>query len=283
MPVQVFAKCPSIVADGAEVFTVAVIKHLDKIATLTSGAALLQEILGSRKRIKIVMTDASTGNATSYLPAASPLLVQAINGKLDDMFRNDLKVVIAKAKAAGIPIDFIARQLTEGLTPVTYSSAENVVQPASKVSTPAGASATTVMALHASAAMRALGILQELMDGKLTVQQLPASWDKDLPRILRPWLTPGRGADSTIYFDPGDWKPCALDPAMKNRHPALGLVHEMVHALHSARGRNMRVRIGTENLEEIITTGLPPYQFEEFSDNKFRTELGKEINLRMNY
>ena len=32
-----------------------------------------------------------------------------------------------------------------------------------------------------------------------------------------------------------------------------------------------------------ITTGLPPYQYEEFSDNRFRTELGPEVALRMKY
>ena len=76
---------------------------------------------------------------------------------------------------------------------------------------------------------------------------------------------------------------CAIDPAMKNRHPALGLVHEMIHAYHSATGRNMRVRNGGGNLEEVITTGLPPYQYEEFSDNRFRTEMGPDVALRMKY
>jgi hypothetical protein len=37
------------------------------------------------------------------------------------------------------------------------------------------------------------------------------------------------------------------------------------------------------HLEEVVTTGLPPYQFEEFSDNRFRTELGPDVSLRMKY
>jgi hypothetical protein len=131
--------------------------------------------------------------------------------------------------------------------------------------------------------MKSLSVLLEFADGKLAVDQLPAAWKADLPRILRPWLTSGPGANATIWFDPDDWKPCAIDPAMKNRHPALGLVHELVHALHSCLGTDMRVRIGNENLEEVITTGLPPYQFEEFSDNMFRTQFGKDVDLRMKY
>jgi len=166
---------------------------------------------------------------------------------------------------------------------VTYSAAKNVVQPASKVVAPAGANPQGILAAHAHAMMRDMGTLQELMDGKLPLAQMPQDWRTDLPRVLRPWLTPGRGADTTIYFDPGDWKPCAIDPAMKNRHPALGLVHEMIHAYHNATGRFMRVKKGNQDLEEIITTGLPPYQYEEFSDNRFRTELGPDTALRMKY
>jgi len=283
MPTQTFSKCTSIAVDGSEVFIVAVMKHLEKIATLSLGATLLVNIKKTGKLVKIEMTAPAGGNATSYQDSASPLLVQAINNQSADMFRNELKVALDTAKRAGIGLEFIARQLTEGLTPVTYSGAKNVVQPPSKVKTPVGMSGSGVMALHANKAMQRMGWLEDFANGKLTVSQLPTAWKADLPRILRTWLTPGRGASTTISFDPGDWKPCSLDPAMKGRHPALGLAHEMIHAWHSASGRNMRVKIGNENLEEVITTGLPPYNFEEISDNKLRTEFGDEIKLRTNY
>lgn len=279
---KTFARCSAIAVDGAEVYIAAVMKHLEKITTLRSGMALLQNIQRTGKNVKIVMADTG-GNAASVETASSPLLVQAINTQNAQMFQNDLKVSLDNAKKAGVQPDFIAQQLTEGLTPVTYSAAKNVVQPASKVKTPAGAAGPTVMAMHANAAMQKLGWLQDFANGTLKVSQLPTSWKADLPRILRPWLTQGRGANTTVWFDPADWKPCALDPAMKGRHPSLGLVHELIHAWHSTTGRAMQVRKGAENLEEVITTGLPPFNFEEFSDNKFRAEFGPEVNLRTKY
>lgn len=283
MSKKVFSQCSAVVADGDSTYTSKVIADLKKIVKLSSGVALFQEILKTQYQITIVMTDPGSGNGSSYTANASPLLVQAINRSLPDLFKDELKTTLDKAKKSGIPLDFIARQLTEGLTAVTYRAEKNVVQPQSKVSTPTGLSGSQVMALHAGAAMKSLSVLLEFADGKLTVDQLPAAWKADLPRILRPWLTPGQGASATIWFNPDDTKPCAIDPAMKGRPPMLGLVHELVHALHSCRGTDMRVRIGNENLEEVITTGLPPYQFEEFSDNKFRTEFSEDTLLRMKY
>lgn len=282
MATKQFAKCPAITVEGSEVYIIATMKHLEKIATIPLGKTLLNYIRNTGKSIKVVMTGTG-GNSTSYQDSASPLLVQAINNQLAIPFRNELQVALNAAKRGGVGLEFIARQLTEGLTPVTYSGAKNVIQPPSKVKTPVGMSGAQVMALHANKAMQQMGWLQDFANGQLSVSQLPVPWKADLPRILRPWLTPGRGADSKISFDPGDWKPCALDPAMKGRHPSLGLAHEMIHAWHSASGRNMRVKIGNENLEEVITTGLPPYNFEDISDNKLRTEFGNDIQLRTRY
>ena len=280
--VHVYQKCTAIRMDGAEVFAAAVTKHLDRINLLRSGPKLLKAINDTGRKLTIKMAGTG-GNSTSFANDGGPLLVQAILKADGVMFKNELNAAIGQAKGKGMTLEHLARQLSEGLTPVTYKAASNVVGPQSKVVAPAGGNAAAIMAAHAHATMRAMGTLQDLMDGRLTLEKLPQDWATDLPRVLRPWLTPGRGTDSTISFDPGDWKPCALDPAMKQRHPALGLVHEMIHGYHSATGRNMRVRRNAENLEEVITTGLPPYQFEPFSDNLFRTEFGPEVALRMKY
>jgi hypothetical protein len=277
-----YSKCTALYGDGSDIFWAAVQKHLEQLAAIQQGPAFFQAIQRTGKRITIKMAGTS-GNSTSFANDGAPLLVQAILNDDNERFRNELKVATGQAASKGIPLDHVATQLSEGLTPVTYQAAANVVRPQSKVPTPGGAAPATAAAAHAHAAMRSMGMLQELMDGRLTLVQMPQDWRTDIPRVLRPFLTPGRGTDSTISFDPGDWKPCAIDPAMKNRHPALGLVHEMIHAYHSATGRNMRVRKGSENLEEVITTGLPPYHYEEFSDNRFRTQLGTDTALRMKY
>jgi len=280
--VHVYQKCTAIRMDGAEVFAAAVTKHLDRLNGLRSGPKLFKAINDTGRKLTIKMADTS-GNSASFAYPGNPLLVQAILKADGVMFKNELNAAIGQAKGTGMTLEHLARQLSEGLTPVTYSAKSNVVKPQSKVAMPAGANAAAMMAEHAHATMRAMGTLQDLMDGRLTLEKLPQDWRTDLPRVLRSWLTPGRGSDTTISFDPGDWKPCALDPAMKNRHPALGLVHEMIHAYHNATGRFMRVRTNSKDLEEVITTGLPPYQFEPFSDNLFRTEFGPEVALRMKY
>jgi hypothetical protein len=279
---RAYQKCTAIFFDGSEVFAAAVAKHLDRINTLTSGAKLFRAVEQTGRKLTIKMADTS-GNSASFAYAGTPLLVHAILTTDGVMFKNELNAAIGQAKKTGMTLEHLAKQLSEGLTPVTYRAVANVVRPQSKVAAPAGANAEAVMAAHAHATMKAMGTLQDLMDGRLPLDQLPQDWSADLPRVLRPWLTPGRGADTTISFDPGDWKPCALDPAMKNRHPALGLVHEMIHGYHNAVGRFMRVRRNSQDLEEVITTGLPPYQYEPFSDNLFRTEFGPEVALRMKY
>jgi hypothetical protein len=161
----------------------------------------------------------------------------------------------------------------------------NVVRPQSRVATSPTATPQQIMQDHAQRIMKVMGWLEEFADGRLHLSQLPDAWKYELPRLLRPYLTPGRGAACTIKFDPADAKPCDSDPAMKNRPPALGLAHELIHALHGVRGTNL---VGVEDPsgqtpEEIITTGLPPYQFEEYSDNKLRALWSTPQLLRMQY
>ena len=45
----------------------------------------------------------------------------------------------------------------------------------------------------------------------------------------------------------------------------------------------MLVQKNNENIEELITTGVPPYNFEDLSDNKMRTQWPKNLELRKNY
>lgn len=95
---------------------------------------------------------------------------------------------------------------------------------------------------------------------------------------------PGWGLSPKVKFNPlGQWH-CVHDPAMHQRPAAIGLAHELIHALHCMKGIDMGdVISGHEMLEEIITTGFPPYNFEEFSDNKFRTQWPSKLELREKY
>ena len=59
---------------------------------------------------------------------------------------------------------------------------------------------------------------------------------------------------------------------------------EVIHALHNSSGINMALaKKNNENIEELITTGMPPYNFEELSDNKMRTQWPSHLHLRQDY
>lgn len=285
MPTSSYKHYANIQIEGNEFYIGAVARCLNKIAAQPDGQQFLTELNSKGHRITITQTTGRGNSCRAHGAGVSPLLLQAIDALSDDRFRNELKAAIGTAKQRGITLEHLGRQLAEGLSPATYRTAQNIGKPVSKIADPANATGAQVMALHAHKAMQAMGFLQELMDGRRGVRDLPTDWDYELPRLLREHLTPGRGGASTIKFDPADTKPCATDPAMRNRPPALGLVHEMIHAWHNATGRSMRLAIRNRHkLEEVITTGMPPYQFETFSDNKFRALwTQEEIALRMRY
>ena len=87
-----------------------------------------------------------------------------------------------------------------------------------------------------------------------------------------------------MNFNPTATFHCKGDPAMHKRPPAIGLAHELIHALHAATGVDMWwVVKNNHRLEEVITTGMAPYQYEEISDNKMRAQWPTEIGLRKDY
>jgi hypothetical protein len=285
MTTKVFSKCPCIKTDGEELFAVLVIRHLEKIYTLSSGPKLFQNLRNAGKLIRIVKANTESNSCTPANEQRLPLLVHALNFNRPEQFQTELKVALDTAKKKGIPPDFFAKQLTEGTTPVTYYAAQNYTKLKSPVTAPIHMSGAQVMTFHANVAMKNLGYLLDFAEGRLKLSDLSyfPGWESDLPRLLRPFLTPGRGCNSTVNYDPSNFKSCSLNPAMKNRNPLLSLAHELIHALHNGTGRNMRVFTNKQNLEEIITTGLPPYNSEELSDNKFVAELGPNTMLRYEY
>ena len=274
MPIRNYKQFQNVAMEGNDFYIGATERCLNKIAALNEGVKFLAELNGRGYRVTIRQQEGSGNGCAPQSAQVSPLFLQAVESRDDGLFRNELNAAIGKAQRNGITLEHLARQLAEGLTPATYSAQRNVVRPSSRIKAPVGSTGQQIMALHAHATMVAMGTLQDLMNGRLGLSlllQLRPGWDYDLARLLRNFLTPGRGGASVIQFDPADAKPCAIDPAMKNRPPALGLVHEMIHAWHNATGRSMRLAIaGHEKLEEVITTGLPPYNFEQYSDNKFR-------------
>ncbi len=280
MPKQykTFAK---VFIDGTPDYCQKVEGCLDIIATLPDGQKLLNGICASSHTVTIKHTD--SGNSCSRLTdSANPLLVNALETKAQINFQNELTVVLDKAKRGGITLEHLARQLSLGLSPATYQTSQNVVRPGG-VPIPRSGPQGVMMQVGLDTAEK-MRILKDLASGAQPVTRLPNGWERDLPRLLRNYLTPGRGSGSTVNFNATRTFHCVDDPAMHQRPPAVGLAHELIHALHNARGVRMGiVNTNNEKLEEIITTGFPPYNFEEISDNKMRTQWPTYLHLRENY
>jgi hypothetical protein len=256
---------------------------LDAIDSIPDGRRLLEALCATRHTVTI--EDTNTGNACGAQSwSAFPVMSIALKDDKAGNFKSELNVAIDKAKRGGLTLEHLGRQLAMGLTPATYVGAANVVRPGQKAPAAPDASAHDVMLQAGVQTGVAVKMLQDLMAGKSTLLDLPADWKYELPRLLRRYLTPGPGSDSTVSFNHAKTFHCVGDPAMHQRPPAIGLAHELIHALHNSTGMNLSlVKKNEENIEELITTGIAPYNFEDLSDNKIRTGWPKMQELRTSY
>ncbi|HUI53697.1 MAG TPA: M91 family zinc metallopeptidase [Bryobacteraceae bacterium] len=274
MSVQ-YSNYTDIHVEGSADYQAKVLACLTKIETeWPSGQSFLAAINGTKKRLTIGPRD--EGYPSNYCDALAHtcfnLLTRAIVDQNETNFGSALRVSLATAKKAGVTAEFIAKQLTAGLLPVTYDTKQNVGPPK-----PAPANFDAKAGANLTA-------LNEFVSGARTLADLPDSWSRDLQRLLRPWLPPGRGSACTIGFDPDQTYPCDADPARKNRPPIIGLAHEMVHAWRYMTGKRMNVRTTGFDIEEVIATGFAPYNFEPYSENLFRTQFkDQKLIIRETY
>ena len=278
----------NVLIDGTQIYRTQVEQCLDLVAGTPTGLKLLQEIFTTQHKVTIKHTDKGDNNRCSWLSeqGAVPKLLQALNQKSQTLFHTELSNALEKAETNRLTVEHIARQLTMTLSPVTYDSAANVRPPREAIPM-SGSNVKTPQDLMAKVEREVANkaqVLEAFVSGTAHVTQLPAGWGEDLVRLLRNYLTPGSGSGSTVEFNTTDNFPCDRDPAFHRLPPAVCLGHELIHAFHNAKGVNMQIRNAKgEILEEIITTGLPPYNFEEFSDDKLRTQWPEHLHLRETY
>jgi uncharacterized Zn-binding protein involved in type VI secretion len=96
--------------------------------------------------------------------------------------------------------------------------------------------------------------------------------------------TKGTGSGSTVSYNPKKKK--IGNKRWEKRPPAVGLAHELVHAVHAANGDISTKPVkndskpdpsnpkayATEKEEEVRTVGIAPYDKESYSENKIRSE-----------
>jgi hypothetical protein len=260
---------------------------LNRIRSMARGAEFFTAINGSGHTLTIKQWGGGdSGNSCGFTMSAYTRLSKAIESNQADVFRVELGKAVAKAESQGISKDFIAKQLSEGLLPTTYKTSKNIGAPKSRVTVPVAQqkSGKSIMAYHQHKAMQARAFLDELIKGTRNLSHVSKAWKNDLQRILRKHLRPGPGCSCSVYFMPDYYAAASGNAAVRNRPPTIGLAHEMVHAYRAMYGLTLHVYYRGKDLEEVITTGFPPYQYERFSENIFRTQYkGEEHKIRTRY
>jgi hypothetical protein len=247
------------------------LKGLEKLEQMRSGRELFGEIAHTLHRLEIKPIDGQAGSSTGYTTSASyTLLAQAMQADNKTLYKQELTAALGNANhLSGVTKEFVASQLASGLTPITYIGKDNVGAPV------APGSASTPKAM--------VRLLDDLTSGRTDAR--PARFDDAIQRILREWLTRGRGCASDIEINVERPSQCWSDGQNTLRYPTLCLGHELVHAWRGMTGR--RLLVGSQathnDIEEVITTGLPPYQYEKYSENIFRSQWPDEMGMRTSY
>jgi hypothetical protein len=264
------------------------IKCLDKLASMPTGGEFLNDVNGTAHGLQIKPIN---GNAGSFCQASEEnralvLLALAMRTNNTALLKNEIVSSLGRASRSGVTVAHICKQLAAGLPPATYVGAQNVQRPA----TPAPLS-PDIIALGGPAIMQALDQaaaaclvkLNDLAEGRYDPGS--AEFNIGVRRILRNWLQPGRGTPCSVEINVERPSQCWSDRTNHMRYPTISMAHEMVHAWRFMTGK-MLVWGGEMNqdLEEVIATGLPPYNYEKYSENIFRAQYpDAELEMRTSY
>jgi hypothetical protein len=272
-----YPQFPAITVDDSEPFHSRVVGMLDQIRSLNLGRDLMFDVQQSNKSIGIapLRRGQDTGNkCVAHNPKKFFRLRLALggfanpHGQLMVSIKEELTYTLDLAERMGQNRMFLAKQIVRGMTPATVRTANNLVH----------GPRSTGRQNEMDQAWTMAQLLEALAAGKVSrdVIPTPASGEYGLAdylvRILRPWMRPGDGSNSGIYFDPTNAVSCAGDKGMAWRPPAIGLAHELCHAWRNATGQRLFDDAQASGLDddEVMTTGIPPYTYEKFSENKFR-------------
>jgi len=302
-----YAKCPAIVVrfndsdkttDRAD-WSAKITALLDEIQGMRLGAELMFDIRQSGRTVYVQPALAQGNQCAATGNTCYVRLRQAYDfGGFD--FATELTTAFERAERAKISLDGIARRLAGGMSAVTVETARNVVRQSGagegymkrkldrkgKVVSSSPGVPVMVDAKMTHDSMRAL--LEGLCDGSRNKNELQMRRGNrmladDLFRCFyvpnaapaTEFLVRGAGSDATISFKPDVVESCWLNEHVK-RPPAIGLAHELIHAWRNVQGLRYfkdkeKVADAATPDDEVMTTGFPPYQWEKYSENMFRT------------
>jgi hypothetical protein len=265
MPLKAYRDYQALkVMDTPNEFYERVCELLDQLAALHVGYNLLFEMNGSGKELGIApFRQHDSGNkCVAHNPKRFVLLRQAFMKIGEVSIATELTKALTRAEKAGLSRDRIAELLASELPPATVRTTANV--------------APVVMKVKEKDVTKMRTLLDDLASGKTTSVPSRSSGyavDDKLVRILRHWTDKGGGSSCGIYFDPNIVESCVGD-TMAKRPPAVGLAHELCHAWRNMTGLRLfddAQACGFDD-DEVMTTGIPPYSNERYSENLFRSQ-----------
>jgi hypothetical protein len=273
---------------------------LDQIWGIPLGAELMNDIKTTAHKVYVQPALAQSNQCAASNGNCYVRLRQAYEGIGPFKFDTELTAAFTRAKRAGISLEGVAKRLAGGLSAVTVETSRNVARPLpngagyemrkvdkkGKVVTQKGTGAPVWVDAKVTAdSMTAL--LQGLCNGtrkkmELQMQRGGRRMSDDLIRCFympnpsagNEFLERGAGCNATISFKPDVSESCWLDEHV-SRPPAVGLVHELIHAWRNLHGTRYfmdkeKVSDAPTPDDEVMTTGFPPYQWEKYSENLFR-------------
>ncbi len=243
------------------------VKSLVKVDAMPSGQAFLSDINASGHSVQITPISGAGGSSTQELgDHAYVLMAQARKNNNAEMMKNDLKMAMGRSR---MTMGTLAAALASGMAPATYVAAVNVGRPT-----------TTVGPVNTY-----MGKIERLLRGELQADDL--ALHLGIRRRLRAYLQQGRGTDCNVTINVDRPSQCWSDGTRHLRYPTICLAHELIHSWRFMTGRALAYlneQQGGPDIEEVITTGLPPYNFEKYSENLFRTQwAADELELRTAY
>lgn len=267
---------------------------LDEIRATPMGQRLLNAMNASGKTCTIYKSKTGHNKCVSGGYDRFVDLRQAFMGSPNFNLARTLTSVLAKAALGGMTRDAIAKRICNGISDVTVHNDQNISAPSQDVQANAAARFNKTGMFSSNSASsrekRAAELLDDLCSGKR--KYIPKEMqsggarriEDDLVRILKPWCTAGSGAKARVDVNPDSEFSCPDDIAGTRRPPAVGICHELIHAWRNMAGLRFfddAMACG-QNDDEIMTTGIAPYLYEEFSENVFRSQW-PGLSMRTDY
>jgi hypothetical protein len=293
---KVAVRIPDESANNAD-FRARTLASLQVIASFPLGKLLLDEIEGTEHTVMIEpLQDGKSSNECKTAGEKCYVrLRQALENWADADLREEMDYSFTEARNHGLNISMIAANIARGYSVVSTRAETNVSKPSVKSAKfeirkfdgniPRSKNGQPVVKTSRLDTADVEKLLLEAMatgsrNKLINIKRAGRTLADDLVRALNnpqrghEFLRRGTGSGSLIYYDPIRSKSCWGDKQIE-RPPTIGLVHELIHAWRNAVGlRLYKVKNDCPPSvpdDEVMTVGMPPYAYELFSENLFRS------------